>query len=639
MKKSIAVVLTFCLCLSVLLPSFAAEDAIAVTADWHILIAQEATQYETFAAEKLQAELSKVFKEEIEITEMAEGNYIAVGSVARTDVSAVAVNGYRIQVIDGNIHIAGTGERGLQAGTYRFLEEFCGRKVYTRTITVLPNAESVVVPADTDIVYEPYFEYTDTDWNSPRDVEYSMANGLNGGTYRRLPEEMGGTVNYLGGFCHTMGGLCETVAHKDSNPEQLALHDGERTVEQPCLTNPDVLAIATKNVLAILEEKYDPTASVQIVSVTQNDNYNYCECERCKAFESAHGDVQSATMINFVNQIADAVKDAGYENAVIDTFAYQYTRQAPTGIIPRENVIVRLCTIECCFCHTLDDPSCERNSELMKDLADWNRICNRIYVWDYTTNYSNTCIVFPDFDVIQRNMQVFYEHGVKGVYEEGNYYIDNCDTEFGELRAYMIAKSMQDPYCDMDAEIDGFLAAYYGPGGELIEGIIQKHLEYIGEKPGGHIGIGEGPNESFRFSDREIALIDDMWNKAKEAAETAEQLEHIARSELSWRFWKASTNKGEYSLLNPCRYEEKQKLFDDLKEFGVNMLNEGGYGDYLDCYCIRYVPANEWNMYEADEPAPHFRLFFGRILELFTPLLAAFGMYYGIARLLNGYYS
>ena len=630
MKKIISLAMAVCL-LFAALPFAFAEEAITMDAAWSILVPSTPTSYETFAANKLKIVLSEVFGADVAIVSDAAEKYIAVGAASETDVSGIGDNGYRIQVIDGNIHIGGTGVRGLQEGAYRFLEEFCGRKVYTESITVLPQADSITVPADTDIVYEAFFEYADTDWRSPCNGEYSMANGLTGGTYRRLPPEMGGTVNYLGGFCHTMGGLCETASYKDSHPEYLALHNGERTVDQPCLTNPAVLEIAKNNVLNLLAGGHDPSASVQIVSVTQNDNYHYCECETCKAFEEAHGGVQSATMINFVNQIADAVKEAGYDNVAIDTFAYQYTRQAPTGIVPRDNVIVRLCTIECCFLHPLDDPSCERNVALMKDLHDWAAICDRIYVWDYTTNYSNTCIVFPDFDVIQRNIQVFYENNVKGVYEEGNYYIRNCDTEFGELRAYMIAKSLQDPYCDLEKEVDGFLEAYYGPGWKQIKEIIRMHQENAGE----HIGIGEGPSESFRFTDRQVAVIDELWKAAKKAAVTDEQKEHLKRSELSWRFWKSSVKKGEFSILNPGRFDENEKLFNDLQKFGVTMINEGGDGDYLDCLCIRYVPANEWRMYEPDESGAKARLFFSKILERFTPILAAFGMYYKMFKMAN----
>lgn len=635
MKKGLCLFVCFCLLFAVL-PTVYAKDVISVDKSWTILLPETPTAYEQFAAEKLNTCLSEVFGASLKTVTTPSGRDIALGRAARTDVSDVAVNGYRIQALDGSIHINGTGVRGLQTAAYRFLEDFCGRKVYTADITVMPHSETVNIPTDTDIIYEPFFEYADTDWLSPCNAEYSMANGLTGGTYRRLSYEMGGTVNYLGGFCHTMGGLCETASYKDSHPEYLALHDGVRTTDQPCLTDPDVLRIATGNVLALLEKGHDSAASVQIVSVTQNDNYNYCECERCKAFETAHGGVQSATMINFVNQIADAVKDAGYDNVAIDTFAYQYTRKAPTGIVPRDNVIVRLCTIECCFCHPLDDPNCEQNVELMKDLSDWSAICDRIYVWDYVNNYSNTCIVFPDFNVIQRNIQIFYENNVRGVYEEGNYYIRNCDTEFGELRAYMISKCLQDPYREMDSEINGFLSAYYGPAGETMRTILDMYLSHDPTSFDGHLGIGASPAASFKFTEREVAQMDSYWADAKKAAETDAQLARVNRTELSWRFWKGSEGKGEFSVLNPKRFDEKQKLFEDLQDYGVKQISEGSYEDYLDCICVRYVPVNEWNMYEADELSARARAFFGKIYERFlVPMLSAFGFYYKTMQVIN----
>ena len=635
MKKLLCIVLSAILAFSGVGFAYAETDMLPVDATWTILLPASPTAYETFAANKLRDCLGEVFGTAPQTVTAPSGHDIAIGSASRADVSGIAANGYRIQAIGGSIHIGGTGVRGLQIGVYRFLEEFCGRKIYTSEVTVLPQADTVAVPADTDIIYEPFFEYADTDWISPCDAEYSMANGLTGGTYRRLSEEMGGTVNYLGGFCHTMGGLCETRAYAETHPEYLALHDGERTTDQPCLTNPDVLQIATKNVLSLLENGHDPAASVQIVSVTQNDNYNYCECDRCKAFEAAHGGVQSATMLNFVNQIADAVKAAGYDNVAIDTFAYQYTRKAPTGIAPRDNVIVRLCTIECCFCHALDDPACERNAELMKDLRDWSAICDRIYVWDYTTNYSNTCIVFPDFDVIQRNIQVFYENNVRGVYEEGNYYMHSCNTEFGELRSYMISKCLQDPYRDMESEIDGFMQGYYGPAARSVRAAFDLYMAHCPAAYGKHLGIGESPAASFQFNDREIAQMDGLWAAAKEQAGADPYLDRVCRTELAWRFWKGSESKGEFSVLNPGRFDEKQKLFEDLQAYGVTQLNEGSSGDYLDCVCIRYAPVNEWNMYEADEPGARARAFFGKIYEMFMPLLSAFGIYYKVFRAVN----
>ena len=594
MTKIVSALLCVCLLLVSVTAAFAAEADLTVDGSWSIRVPASPTAYERFAAEKLRAGLSEALGVSVAAAANVSAPYIAVGSASEADVSDLADNGYRIVAAGGNIHIAGTGTRGLQIGAYRFLEEFCGRKVYTAEITVLPKAQSIHVSAYTDIRYEPYFEYTETDWRSSSSpiAEFSMANGLFGGLYRSLPAEMGGTVRYIGGYCHTMGTLCETKNYKESHPEYLALYNGERTTDQPCLMNPDVLEIATKNVMAILKRDHDPQASLQIVSVTQNDNYHYCRCENCKAFEQAHGGVQSATILYFVNEIADVVKDAGYDNVAIETFAYEYSRHAPTGIVPRDNVIVRLCTIECCFAHPLDDPDCPNNKALMRDLHDWSDICDRLYIWDYTTNYVNTCIVFPDFGVIQRNIQVFYENNVRGIYEEGNYYITSCDTEFGDLRLYMIAKCLQNPYCDLESEINGFLAAYYGDGWTHVRKAIDLYASHAGNSRG-HLGIYYSPKNSMHFTDSEVAEIDCCWTDAYDAAGTEQQKAHVARSTISWRFWKACVDQGEFSQLNPERFEETKKLYADMRAHGVAIISEGGRTDLVTGYWS-IVCRHEW---------------------------------------------
>jgi hypothetical protein len=58
------------------------------------------------------------------------------------------------------------------------------------------------------------------------------------------------------------------------------------------------------------------------------------------------------------NAVADAIKDE-YPNVAIDTFAYQYTRKPPAHVVPRPNVIVRLCSIELLLCSSAsNDPFC-----------------------------------------------------------------------------------------------------------------------------------------------------------------------------------------------------------------------------------------------------------------------------------------
>lgn len=477
-------------------------------------------------------------------------------------------NGYVIETKENEVSIVGNGTRGVIHGVYAFLEKYCDCDWYTSTLYSIPENKDLIIPSGEKTEYKPYFEYTDTDWLSPHDTEYSLANGLNGNTYRQIPSELGGMVEYISGFAHTLGSqFCSRDTYFESNPEYFALHNGIRQNEQLCLTNEDVYNLVLSEVMALLEEKHNPDSSLQIISLTQGDsgeNAKMCQCKNCKAIDDENGS-HSGTMITFVNRIAKAVKDAGYENVAIDTFAYRYTRKAPSKVVPSENVIVRLCTIECCFAHTLDDIVCPSNRALMSDLKEWSNICDRIYVWDYTTNYAHTLGIFPDFGVIQKNIKVFYENNVVGIYEEGNYYMNECDGEFGELRSYLLSKLMQNPFIDFNKCMNEFLEAYYGKGWENIRQFIDM-ITIKAVQKNSHLKIYHSMGETLGFNKADIEKADTLWENAKNEAETEEHLNNIKRSEISWRYWKG---------FNCYDKAENEKLVSDMIAMGITKVREG----------------------------------------------------------------
>lgn len=539
------------------------SSAAELTDGGHIVLPENPDERLTAAADTLSRYLNEITGKEFPVTSDGTGTEFII---AYSDEAAD--NGYIIETGENEVSIKGNGTRGVIHGVYAFLEKYCGCDWYTSTLYSIPKNENLTIPAGEKTEYSPFFEYTDTDWVSPRDVEYSLANGLNGSPYRSIPNELGGTVEYISGFAHTLGAqFCSKTAYFESNPEYFALHDGKRQDEQLCLTNEDVYNLILGEVMALLKEKHDPEKSLQIISLTQGDsgeNAKMCQCDKCKAIDDENGSY-AGTMITFVNRIAKAVKAAGYDNVAIDTFAYRYTRKAPAKVVPEDNVIVRLCTIECCFAHALDDADCEENVELMADLKAWDEICDRIYVWDYATNYAHTLGIFPDFGVLQRNVQVFYENSVKGVYEEGNYYMSSCDGEFGELRSYLLSKLLQNPYIDYNAYMNEFLEAYYGKGWENIRNFIDLTIEKAVED-GEHLFIYSSMNETLGFSREDIKKADTLWENAKAAAESETVLQRIKRSEICWRYWKAYNKYGK---------EEAEKLISDIKAFGITVISEG----------------------------------------------------------------
>lgn len=585
--------LTVIMLAAVLMPAANARQLEDTTV---IVIPEKAAITEEYAAETLQKSIKEVTGREIGIirdNEKTDSFKLLVGKTALTEskTEGLTDGSYVIKSGDNRIEIVGAGNKGTIYGVFRFLEEYAGFRCYSDKTGYRSYTGRLDIPDNADISYTQFFEYTDTDWHSPHNDIYSLANGLNGAPYRTLTPEQGGTVRYLGPFCHTLATFyCSPEKYFDEHPEYFALHKGERKPEQLCLTNEDVYKIVLSGVMELLKNEHDENADLEILSLTQHDNMRYCTCDRCKALDEENGS-QSGTMITFVNRIARDVKAAGYDNVAIDTFAYQYTRKAPTAVVPEKNVIVRLCTIECCFSHTLDDSTCERNVELMQDLAAWNKICDHIYVWDYTTNYAHTVGIFPDFGTIRRNAQIFYENGVKGVYEEGNYYIDGCDTEFGELRAYLLSRLLQNPYCDYEKEKAGFLSAFYGEGAEQISEILDL-ITANGEKQ--HNEIYYPMTKAFSFTEDEARVIDALWEKAKNnAADDEFTLGNIKRSEISWRFVKSSLKLCEFADLFG-RAAANKALLRDIIDSGATTMKEGG--ETIKTQPLyQYFPAENWD--------------------------------------------
>lgn len=589
MKKLVCLFLSILFALNFIPMALAAQKTDHITEDINIITNENASATQEYAA----GVLSKYLSEKTDKNVGVNNEKVDAFLIEIAGDETLEENCFEIKSTSDGVIIKGGGNRGCIYGAYYFLEEFAGYRCFTSSMGMISYSDGIKRPVDTDIKKTAYFEYTDTDWLSPTDEEYSLMNGLNGGVYRDIPAEKGGTVDYISSFCHTLTTqFCSADKYFGEHPEYFALHDGSRNRQQLCLTNEDTYNTVLSEIFDLLKEKHDPDAALQIISVTQNDSGEdgaFCECENCKATDDEN-DSHAGTMITFVNRIADAVRENGYDNVAIDTFAYRYTRHTPLKVRPADNVIVRLCSIECCFSHTFEDTSCARNEAFMDDLKAWSKICNRLYIWDYATNYANTLGIFPDFGVLQTNMRTLYDHHVKGVYSEGNYYMSRCNTEFGELRSYLISRLMKDPLCDYYGIMDEFLEAYYGNGWQNIREFIDMTIRNAAK---GHVEIYSSMADSLHFTEDEIAKCDEFWEMAKKECTDQVQLENIRRSELSWRYWKASVNAGEFSKAFGSA-GAREELFKDIEASGAVMHSEGSGEKLVPAAGYRFLSADNW---------------------------------------------
>jgi hypothetical protein len=261
--------------------------------------------------------------------------------------------------------------------------------------------------------------------------------------------------------------LIPTDKYYDAHPDWFCEINGKRVkpasahASQLCLTNEELRKELTANALALLRK--EPNA--RFISVSQNDSHtSYCRCAKCTALAEEEGS-QSGPLIHFVNKVAEDIEKE-FPDVLVETLAYTYTRKPPKRVKPRNNVVVRLCTIECSFAQPLSAGKNEmsyapqKGNSLKEDIEGWSNISKNLFIWDYVTNFSSYFLPHPNLRVLAPNIRFFIDNHTIGLFEQGDGYCAAGD--FVRMRNWVISHLMWNPSLDEKELFAEFIEGYYG---------------------------------------------------------------------------------------------------------------------------------------------------------------------------------
>jgi len=424
-----------------------------------IVVARDAPEPEQHAASELALFLQRITGAEFRIVDhpdAGKGRLLVGPEAAKLALPGFSTDGLGpegivLKTAGDSLVLAGGGPRGTLYAVYTFLGDQLGCRWWSSTESTVPKRPALEL-ASLDVRYVPALEYRSPFWFDAFDGDWAARNRCNGHAHR-LDARQGGRHVYEG-FVHTFYSLISPGAYFKDHPEWFSEVNGKRTSEQAqlCLTNESMRAELIRNLKARLRS--NPAAT--IASVSQNDCQGNCQCARCSAIEKEE-DCPAGLMLRFVNAVAADIEQE-FPHVTLSTLAYQYTRRPPKVTRPRHNVIVQLCSIECSFSKPLSD---DRNKAFRDDLVGWSQICNRLYIWDYTTNFRHYVMPHPNLRVLGPNVRFFADHQVKGLFEQGAY--TSNGAEMAELRAWVLARLLWDPSLDGQKLVDEFIDGYYGP--------------------------------------------------------------------------------------------------------------------------------------------------------------------------------
>jgi hypothetical protein len=507
------------------------EAAVGIAKDGRslarIVVAADASETERFAADELALFLHIVTGASFPVgaDSGAAGGRLLVGpgaarhALATAVLEGLAAEEILVRAVGGDLVLAGGGPRGTLYAAYAFLEDVVGCRWWTGTASRMPWKPSLSI-GDVNMRFKPPLEYREPFWYVAFDHVWAARNKANG--IRAGGDALRGGRQTYEGFVHTFYVLIPPEKYFAAHPEWFSEIEGRRmtTNAQLCLTNEDMRRELVKN----LKERLRANPAATIASVSQNDCFGNCACPRCRAVDEEEGG-PAGSLLRFVNAVAADI-EAEFPQVALDTLAYQYTRKPPRLVRPRPNVIVRLCSIECSFARPLDDPA---NKAFFDDLEGWSKIAGRLYIWDYTTNFSHYVQPHPNLAVLAPNIRLFAGRNVRGVFEQGAY--QSWGSEMAELRAWMLAKLLWDPGLDEERLREDFIEGYYGPAAGPVESYLEL-LERAVAKSGDPLGCYSPAEAKFLSFDTLRRSWSFLRAAEKKARRSAEYIRRVKRASL-----------------------------------------------------------------------------------------------------------
>ncbi|MBN1292839.1 MAG: DUF4838 domain-containing protein [Candidatus Latescibacteria bacterium] len=553
-----------------------------------IILAENASLSEHYSAEELRHFIKLATDAELPVTDDMEqlpkgaGRiFIGFGKTSQTlidqanpiDIDSLGDEGFVIRTLEGfkkhpDIIIAGGRLRGTMYGVYTFLEHF-GFRWYTQKVTRYPEGKILKAGAF-DLKIIPEFMSRDTSIKEARDADWAARNRLNA-AHADLDEHRGGKVGVLG--VHTLDRLIPPALY-ETHPEYFPLIGGKRVtgLVQRCMSNPDIVDIAAKN----LAEWMDSEPDHHIFSVSANDVGMLCECDECRRITEEEG-ATAGLFLRFVNSVAEKIEKTHPDNYV-STLAYAITEKAPKITKPRHNVIIRLCPFFICVGHPFTECTSDASRKFYTTLQDWGKISENIFIWHYATNFDAYLLPFPNFREFTRDIKTYRDNRVSGMFLQG---AGNTGSSNGELRAWVAAQLMWNPDRDPESLINEWMHAIYADAFEPMRKIFD-HIHDRIENPDRHLGIHDRITAEDWPPD-DLAYLDSLYLHAESlVSNNDEAFYYIRKNRMSVRYLQLLFNSGELVVNgdiytpsgNTVTRQDYEQFRKDMIELDVDGLRE-----------------------------------------------------------------
>lgn len=438
---------------------------------YKIVVPKESTEFTDYAAEELQYFMKEATGVELAIVrdeEVTDADVIislGATSVANTEGVTVAaedalgVSGYKIKTVGDNIFILGDAapdSEGVLYGVYDFLLDAIDLKVYTSDEIAFTESENVPLYAYDDIVKPAFDERSLCYYDLRMDHTYMRR--------MRLFDFYDTEKWALFGHSQVSQILPFTEEHTDwycPGGGQLCWAAGDE-MEQAFAAN--------------LIEKIKENTTATYFMLGQEDTSNLCSCDKCLAATSSdmYGSYTGlqVAFLNDVIEIVEKWREANQPDREIRyvCFAYSVSLLPPVkedadgnfapyheDCVPADELYVMFAPIEADFSKELQS---EENKRTYNALLGWKSLVeDRIFVYEYETNFKAYFMNINNFEVVQEHYQTYLDQGVQLMYSQGP--VTTYIPAFTEMRIFVESQLMWDIDKDYNDLVNEFMAVYF----------------------------------------------------------------------------------------------------------------------------------------------------------------------------------
>lgn len=511
----------------------AAQFTISADSQTTIILPKQTILSEETAAEELQHYLSQmtgatypIMRENQNLS--AEGVAIHVGPTQFAkahlkDKSTFESEEWAIQTTKNALILTGGQPRGALYAVYHFLEDICGVRWWNPWEESVPQQKVLSIPS-LNKRSQPAFAYRDIYMLYGNDDGRFMArNRLNREGDASVSAKYGGSRNYGPPYhAHTFYKILSPEKYFETHPDWFHVPGGGAPTprnSQLAMSNPEMRQEFLKLLREIIRESHHNAKEnglpvPDVFSVSQEDNPVSFITSADTGLLARNGGAESAILLDFVNYLADGIKDE-FPDVYIDTLAYKQGDKAPTEIRPRDNVIIRLCDTGS---NLILPITSERNRKFYDDIVTWSKITKNLRVWDYAINFTYTGLPLPTTQTYVPDLQFWKAHNVEGIFVEHERPVR---ADLRDFKIWLQAKLFEDPDQDYDALVREFTDGFYGPAGIFVRRYIyalHDEAKKAGEEEGYEDMKWFTPPRLFNFLSADFVVrADAMFDDAERA--------------------------------------------------------------------------------------------------------------------------